>query len=68
MIKKNDLIKKEELWVDDYGFTKVPYYILENIGIYWEPKIGFNNYNIYAEVDEENNRIIITGERKNDKE
>ena len=58
---------KKEIWVDDYGFAKIPFSILQEIGLKHEPKIGFDNYSIYAEVDKENNRIIITGERKNEK-
>ena len=57
---------KKEIWVDDYGFAKIPFFILQEIGLKYEPKIGFDNYKIYAEVDKKNNRIIITGERKNE--
>lgn len=58
---------KKEIWVDDYGFAKIPFSMLQEMGLEHEPKIGFDNYNIYAEVDKENNRIIITGERKDGK-
>lgn len=42
---------KKEIWVDDYGFAKIPFSLLQEIGLKHEPKIGFDNYKIYAEVD-----------------